>query len=64
MRYEERVLAFIGILGFTEAVNDTVRCNDCAKTEKCIDCKKIGKYSVSKNKETPYKIDKLYNIAR
>jgi len=62
MNYQERVLAFIDILGFTDAVDDTVRCSDCKNNEKCTNCKKIGKYTVFKKNEIPNKIDEIDNL--
>jgi len=62
MNYEEKVLVYIDILGFTDAVDDTVRCSDCKNFIKCTDCKKIGKYSILKKKEIPNKIDEIDNL--
>jgi len=62
MNYEDRFLAFIDILGFTDTVDDTIRCNDCKNYEKCMDCKKIGKYTTLKKKEISFKIDTIDNL--
>jgi hypothetical protein len=62
MIYEDRILAFIDILGFSAAVDDTIRCYDCKNLDKCIDCKKINKNREYKNLEILYKTEEINNL--
>jgi hypothetical protein len=61
MRYEERVLAFIDILGFKNAVENTIQYICRKNNEKCTHCKK-DECSERKDVEIIMEIDKIDHL--